>query len=72
MSRKDGRVSLPVYVEPVLRDYAREAARLAGLSLSDWVARAVRQAVGRESVARVTADAATATAALDKLAEVKR
>lgn len=50
MSNKDGRVVLSARVEPVLRDYAREAARLAGLDLLQWVARAVQQALAREAV----------------------
>lgn len=42
MSHKDGRVVLSAWVDPVLRDYAREAARLSGLEFSRWVERAVR------------------------------
>ena len=52
MSHKDGRVVLSAWVDPVLRDYAREAARLSGLEFSKWVARAVRQAMARESADR--------------------
>ena len=43
MSHKDGRVVLSAWVEPVLRDYAREAARLSGMEFSRWVERAVRR-----------------------------
>jgi len=43
VSHKDGRVVLSAWVDPALRDYAREAARLSGLEFSHWVARAVRQ-----------------------------
>jgi hypothetical protein len=48
MSHKDGRVVLSAWVDPVLRDYAREAARLSGLEFSRWVERAVRQAMVHE------------------------
>ncbi len=48
MSPKDRRVVLSAWVEPVLRDYVREAARLSGLEFSRWVERAVRQAMARE------------------------
>lgn len=57
MSHKDGRVVLSAWVDPVLRDYAREAARLSGLEFSKWVARAVRQAMARESADRAMAAA---------------
>lgn len=50
MSHKDGRVVLSAWVDPVLRDYAREAARVANLEFSRWVERAVRQAMARESL----------------------
>ena len=36
----------------VLRDYAREAAKLANLEFSRWVERAVRQTMARESADR--------------------
>jgi hypothetical protein len=55
MSHKDGRVVLSAWVEPVLRDYAREAARASGLEFSRWIERAVRQAVAQESAARAIA-----------------
>ena len=41
MSHKDGRVVLSAWVEPALRDYAREAARRSGLEFSRWVERTV-------------------------------
>lgn len=52
MSHKDGRVVLSAWVDPVLRDYAREAARLSGMEFSRWVERAVRQTMARESADR--------------------
>lgn len=52
MSHKDGRVVLSAWVEPALRDYAREAARVANLEFSRWVERAVRQTMARESADR--------------------
>jgi hypothetical protein len=52
MSHKDGRVVLSAWVEPVLRDYARAAAKLANLEFSRWVERAVRQTMARESADR--------------------
>ena len=52
MSHKDGRVVLSAWVDPVLRDYVREAARLSGLEFSRWVERAVRQTMARESADR--------------------
>ena len=57
MSHKDGRVVLSAWVEPALRDYAREAARRSGLEFSRWVERAVRQTMVRESADRALADA---------------
>lgn len=59
MSAKDGRVYLAAWIDPVVRDYAREAARLSGLEFSRWVERAVRQTMARESADRA-ADAARA------------
>lgn len=52
--RKDGRVVVAAWVDPALRDHAREAARLSGLDLSRWVERAVRQTMARESADRAT------------------
>jgi predicted kinase len=57
VSHKDGRVVLSAWVDPALRDYAREAARLSGLEFSHWVARAVRQTMARESADRAVAAA---------------
>lgn len=57
MSHKDGRVVLSAWVEPALRDYAREAARRSGLEFSRWVERTVRQTMVRESADRALADA---------------
>ena len=55
MSHKDGRVVLSAWVEPVLRDYSREAARASGLEFSRWIERAVRQLAARESADRAIA-----------------
>lgn len=52
MSHKDGRVVLSAWVDPVIRDYAREAAKSANLEFSQWVERAVQQAMARESAYR--------------------
>jgi hypothetical protein len=57
VSHKDGRVVLSAWVEPALRDYAREAARRSGLEFSRWVERTVRQTMARESADRALADA---------------
>jgi len=57
MSHKDGRVVLSAWVEPVLRDYARAAAKLANLEFSRWVERAVRQTMARESADRAMSSA---------------
>jgi len=57
VSHKDGRVVLSAWVEPVLRDYAREAARASGLEFSRWIERAVRQVAARESADRAMARA---------------
>jgi hypothetical protein len=57
VSHKDGRVVLSAWVEPVLRDYAREAAKVANLEFSRWVERAVRQTMARESADRAMASA---------------
>jgi hypothetical protein len=51
------RVTLSAKVDPRLRDCARAAARDAGLSWSEWVERAVQQAVAAEAVARVMREA---------------
>ena len=52
MSHKDGRVVLSAWVEPVLRDYAREAAKAAGVRFSLWVEGAVQRAVAEQSAAK--------------------
>jgi hypothetical protein len=52
MSHKDGRVVLSAWVEPVLRDYAREAAKAAGVQFSLWVEGAVQRAVAEQSAAK--------------------
>ena len=52
MSRQDDRVVLSVRVDPVLRDYVRQAAKAAHMELSAWVARALRQVMARESADR--------------------
>ena len=52
MSHKDGRVVLSAWVEPVLRDYAREAARVADVQFSRWVEGAVQRAVAEQSAAK--------------------
>lgn len=57
MSHKDGRVVLSAWVEPVLRNYAREAARASGLEFSRWIERAVRQAMAQDSAERAIARA---------------
>jgi len=54
---KKGRVMLVAWVEPVMREYVREAARLSGLEFSHWVERAVRQTMARESADRAIAKA---------------
>lgn len=52
MSHKDGRVVLSAWVEPVLRDYAREAAKAACIEFSRWVEGAVQRAVAEQSAAK--------------------
>lgn len=52
MSHKDGRVVLSAWVEPALRDYAREAAKVAGVQFSRWVEGAVQRAVAEQSAAK--------------------
>lgn len=49
MSHKDGRVALSAWIDPAIRDHAREAAKAEGLEFSRWVERAVRQTMVRES-----------------------
>lgn len=58
MSHKDGRVTLSAWVDPVVRDYARAAAKGADLEFSRWVERALRRAVAQESAERAAMDAA--------------
>lgn len=57
MSHKDGCVVLSAWVDPVVRDHAREAARAAGIEFSRWVERAVHQTMARESADRALAAA---------------
>jgi hypothetical protein len=57
VSHKDGRVVLSAWVEPVVRDHAREAAMLASMEFSRWVERAVQQTMARESADRARAAA---------------
>lgn len=57
----DGRVILSAWVDPVLRDHARVAARSAGVEWSKWVERVIQKAVAEESAARAL-----------RLAETKR
>lgn len=52
-------VILSAWVDPVLRDYARHAAKAEGLTFSAWVSRAVQQAVSASSVRRAMRDAET-------------
>jgi len=58
MAHKDGRVTLSAWVDPVLRDYARTAAKSAGVEFSRWIERAIRRACAEESAARALRDAA--------------
>lgn len=51
----NGRALLSAWVDPVLRDHAREAAREAGVEFSAFVAEAVRREVLRRSTARAFA-----------------
>lgn len=71
MSHKDGRVVLSAWVEPVLRDYAREAAKAAGVQFSQWVEGAVRAErdllknhYSPEAAAKLRAELASARAEL--------
>lgn len=52
----DGRVMLTARIDPVVRDYAREAARMSGLEFSQWVERAIRTTMARESADRAFAE----------------
>lgn len=52
MSHRDGRVVLSAWVDPVLRDHAREAAKAANIEFSRWVERSVRQTMVREAADR--------------------
>lgn len=53
----NGRALLSAWVDPVLRDHAREAAREAGVEFSAFVAEAVRREVLRRSTERAVAQA---------------
>lgn len=48
---------LSAWVDPPLREYARVAARSAGLEFSKWVSRAIQRAVAEESSARALREA---------------
>lgn len=50
-------VILSAWVDPALRDYARIEAKASGLSFSEFVSRAVQQAVSAASAERATRDA---------------
>lgn len=50
-------VILSAWVDPVLRDYARAEAKASGVSFSEFVSRAVQQAVAAASIERATRDA---------------
>lgn len=45
-------VILSAWVDPALREYARNAAKDAGMAFSAWVERAIQQAVAKESAGR--------------------
>lgn len=60
MSKQGNRVMLSAWVDPVLRDYAREAAREAGVPFSEFIERAVQQHVSRVSAHRAAVAAARA------------
>lgn len=68
MSYRDGRVMLSAWVDPVLRDHARVAAKSAGVEFSRWIERAVQQAVAAESSARALRDAEARKRAMEKIA----
>ena len=53
----NGRVLLSAWVDPVLRDHTRAAAREAGVEFSAFVAEAVRREVVRRSAERMFAGA---------------
>lgn len=65
MSQKDGRVILSAWVDPVLRDYAREAARCLGVEFSRWVESAVQQAVAEQSTKRALLELEVRRGAID-------
>ena len=56
---RNNTVILSAWVDPALRDYARIEAKASGLSFSEFVSRAVQQAVSAASVDRATRDAIT-------------
>jgi len=58
----NGKAMLVAWIDPVLRDYARVAARAAGVEFSKFVERAVQQAVAKESLARVEREIVTRAA----------
>jgi post-segregation antitoxin (ccd killing protein) len=63
MSHRDGRVTLSAWVDPVLREHARLAAKASGVEFSRWVERAIQQAVAKASVERSLRDARASASA---------
>lgn len=51
-------VTLTVKTDPVLRDLAKARAKEAGISLADFVARAIQQASAKATAERAMRDAA--------------
>lgn len=67
MSHRDGRVTLSAWVDPVVRDHARFAAKSAGVEFSRWIERAVQWAVAAESTACALRDAEARQHAVEKM-----
>lgn len=59
------RVRLTVLIDPIVRAYAASSARDGGVSQSEWVERAIRLAIARETSERAMAAALARAAELD-------
>lgn len=70
MSHRDGRVTLSAWVDPVVRDHARTAAKSAGVEFSRWVERSVQRAIAEESAARAIRDAEARQKAVDEMVDL--
>lgn len=49
----DARIKVTIRLEPVERDLAHARAREMGMTLSDWIARAIRKESARQTIEKI-------------------